>query len=339
MYHLDAIRASNAALKKLPPGLVALFVGGTNGIGASTLRNFVKNTTAPRVYFVGRNEAAAEQVTQECKALNADASITFYKADLTLLSSVDRVCEEFKAREKHLNLLFLTPGFLSLQGRNESPEGLDRKLAVHYYARMLFVQHLLPLLTAAPSLARVVAILAPSREKGLLEDDLDLARNYSIRNCEGHSVTLTSLAFEHLSAVHPSVGFVHALPGVVATNILAAHSAPAAYLSKLVLFAMKPWLVPLDESGERHLFQATSAAFAGAAPDGNAGVPLAEGLRPATGAGGKEASGVYLVNWESKDVGKESVLKGYRERGYGETVWEHTLEMFEKAKVAKPEAT
>jgi hypothetical protein len=38
MVAIDVVRAHNASLKSLPPNLVAVFVGGTSGIGFFTAR-------------------------------------------------------------------------------------------------------------------------------------------------------------------------------------------------------------------------------------------------------------------------------------------------------------
>jgi len=50
---IDAIRKSNAQGKILHD-LVAVFVGGTNGIGESTTKEFFLRTTRPKAYIVGR---------------------------------------------------------------------------------------------------------------------------------------------------------------------------------------------------------------------------------------------------------------------------------------------
>ena len=71
MVLLEAVRISNAKLKNLPPGLVAVFgkasisptllssadhgkVGGTSGIAESTLKHFYRCALKPRIYIVGR---------------------------------------------------------------------------------------------------------------------------------------------------------------------------------------------------------------------------------------------------------------------------------------------
>ena len=50
---IDAVRKSNEQGKSLHD-LVAVFVGGTNGIGESTAKEFFLRTTRPKAYIVGR---------------------------------------------------------------------------------------------------------------------------------------------------------------------------------------------------------------------------------------------------------------------------------------------
>ena len=54
----------------------------------------------------------------ELKNIRPEAEATFIKKDLTLLKNVDEVCEEIKAKEKKLNLLFMTQGAMSMRGRD-----------------------------------------------------------------------------------------------------------------------------------------------------------------------------------------------------------------------------
>lgn len=53
MVKIETIRESNAQGKQLHD-LVAIFIGGTNGIGESTAKEFFKRTTRPKAYIVGR---------------------------------------------------------------------------------------------------------------------------------------------------------------------------------------------------------------------------------------------------------------------------------------------
>lgn len=93
-------------------------VGGTSGIGEFTLKAFVKNAVSPRVYLVGRNTSAAEQIIKDCEGLNKDGKVEFIKADVTELAEVDRVCKEIEKKEKSINLLVQSQGNLNLRGRD-----------------------------------------------------------------------------------------------------------------------------------------------------------------------------------------------------------------------------
>ena len=113
MVSLAQVNASNSQIaSQLPPGLVAVFVGGTNGIGETTLRQFAKHAGNPRVYFIGRSQKAGDRIAEECKALNPDGEYIFIKGDTSLIRNVDDICKDIKAKETSINLLFLSTGTL-----------------------------------------------------------------------------------------------------------------------------------------------------------------------------------------------------------------------------------
>lgn len=93
-------------------------MGGTAGIGAATAREFVRSAVKPTVYLVGRNEAQASMIIGELQSLNPDGKMDFIKSDITLLRNVDKACETIQGKEDRINLLFMTPGFASLKGRD-----------------------------------------------------------------------------------------------------------------------------------------------------------------------------------------------------------------------------
>lgn len=76
---------------------------------------------------------------------------------------------------------------------------------------------------------------------------------------------------------------------------------------------MTPWAVPLQESGERHLFAATSEMYK---PRGNEEGDVLD-------------NGAYLLNWDGETTGKK-ILAEYRANGVEGKVWEHTRDVFEK---------
>lgn len=113
MVSLPDVQSSNSRIAStLPPGLVAVFVGATSGIGETTLKRFAKHTRQPRVYFVGRSQEAGDRIAAECRALNSEGDYIFIKADTSLIRNVDDVCWDVKSKEKAVNLLFLSTGTL-----------------------------------------------------------------------------------------------------------------------------------------------------------------------------------------------------------------------------------
>jgi hypothetical protein len=72
------------------------------------------------------------------------------------MKNVNEVTKELLTRLPKINFLVMTPGIMTTKGRDETEEGIDRKLAVHYYARWKFVSDLLPALKKAKELGEDV---------------------------------------------------------------------------------------------------------------------------------------------------------------------------------------
>jgi NAD(P)-dependent dehydrogenase (short-subunit alcohol dehydrogenase family) len=328
MVALDTVRASNSSLKPLPADLVAIFVGGTSGIGLYTARELVRNTTSPHIYLIGRNQAEASKITSELQGLNTSSKVTFIQKDVSLLKNVDEACREITSQEKHVNLLFMTCGYFVLSGRNETPEGLDHKFALHYYSRMRFISQLQPLLNTAASsksLSRVVAVLDPQPGLRLTPDwtDLSLKKGFSLKNCMTHASVMTNLGFSRLAAKNPGTSYVHAFPAVVETGV--GRDAFGAYepLIKPIIWLIKLAMqVKPQESGERHLFAATSPTFS---PKDSGEVKDV-----AMGGNGERGSGSYLLNWDNNVLADQKAAKKMRAEGGEEKVWEHTEDVFKK---------
>ncbi|KAL3458078.1 hypothetical protein BJX64DRAFT_267402 [Aspergillus heterothallicus] len=322
MVSLDAVKQSNSALQDYGPGLVGVFVGGTSGIGESTARSFVKYAISPRVYLIGRNEEQASKIIDELQTLNAQSRVIFVKCDVSLLRRVDEACRTIQEKEGKVNLLVMSSGIFTTRGRDETSEGLDKKLTLHYYARMRFISNLLPHLVNAAmkpnvatagknrGLASVVSVLEAGGEGPLILEDLPLKDNYSLKNCAKHAITMTSLSMEELARANPAVSFVHSYPGVVKTGVLRDFNPFVQALMSVLFFLAKPWTVPLEDSGERHLYAAT-------------GVPKTRAI-------GEGSGKPYLVSWDGEPRGNQNVLGLYREKKIGPVVWKHTQDMFRR---------
>ena len=115
MVALEAIRSSNARIKlTLPPGLVAVFVGGTNGVGETTVKQFAHYAPNPQVYIIGRSQECGDRIVSECQAINSSGTFIFLQRETSLLRNVDALCTELKSKESVINILFLTIGALEI---------------------------------------------------------------------------------------------------------------------------------------------------------------------------------------------------------------------------------
>lgn len=180
-------------------------------------------------------------------------------------------------------------------------------------------------------IARVVSVLAAGYEGPLVEDDLELKKNYSIGNAAGHGSTMTALAFEKLAQENPDVGFVHVYPGLVRTNLMV--NSTSGLLGIFMRWVVTPTLglfcMTPEDCGERIFAYATTAEFSGAGAEGEKA-----GVRKVGGgiAKGQESvvKGAWFLDWDGKVIGNEEVLAGYRKKGMGEVVWKHTEEEWQR---------
>ncbi|KAG5644452.1 hypothetical protein DXG03_008351 [Asterophora parasitica] len=134
---LAAVRAANATFDPsyVP---VAIFVGGTSGIGQGLAEAFARHTKGnAHIVIIGRNRAAADAILAQFPKPVSEGTV-----------SAQYTHEDF-LRIPKINFLVMSPGILAVKGRDETTEAIDKKLAVHYYARWKFIDGLLPALRRA----------------------------------------------------------------------------------------------------------------------------------------------------------------------------------------------
>ncbi|KAL8642159.1 MAG: hypothetical protein Q9228_001119 [Teloschistes exilis] len=331
MVILSEVQSSNARIAStLPAGLVAVFVGGTSGIGETALKQFAKHVRQPRIYNIGRSQEAADRIAIACKELNADGEYHFIKADTSLIRNADLVCQEIRSNERAVNVLFLTTG--TLLGRTGTSEGLHFATSLAYYSRTRFIVNLLPLLKQASSLRRVVTVFAAGYEGPITTSDFQ-AWKVPMLSQRGHLSSLTTVSLEALARDAPSVSFIHDFPGSVKTNLARGGEGAAIYVLKQVFKVIGPLInMPNQECGERQLFLATSGKYPSEDLEAS-GVPLTAGDSPvANGTSGKSGGGVYSVGSDGESSGAKVVelLAQFRKEGMVEQVWRHTNEEFER---------
>lgn len=157
-------------------------------------------------------------------------------------------------------------------------------------------------------------MLNAGKEKLMSNEDLGLAQRWSIFSVMKHTITMTSVSFEHLAQNDTRILFLHVAPGLVMTDNFSRLEAPDSSgivwtivleLIKGLICVIRMFLgVTLEEAGERNAFHLTSDIY-----------------RP----------GAWRINKKSDLVLEDSVLEQYREHRWRERVWEHNMRVFDEA--------
>ncbi|KAG8810299.1 hypothetical protein FRC19_004633 [Serendipita sp. 401] len=206
---------------------VALFLGGTSGIGRAMAEQLAQQTNGrAHIILLGRNEEAAKKIIASFP--HTDASVpeheasnySFIKVDATSMAQVREVTKNLREELGKINYIVATAGFTTTKGRDETSEGIDRKMACNFYARFRFIHDLAPLVEKAADrgeLVGVTSILAAGRGGRVELDNLGLMKGYGRRTAQEHAVTYTDAAMETFATMYPKVRFAQVFPGGVTT--------------------------------------------------------------------------------------------------------------------------
>lgn len=328
MVSYKEIRASNALINDATAPRVAVFAGGTSGIGQLTVRALVATGASVRIYLIGRksSEERSRIFIQELHAINPKAEVVWIEGEISLLAETKRVCEVIIKEESRIDLLFLTTGYAPFGARNETAEGIEITQSLIYYSRILFIQHLLPLLNLSEA-PKIVSVQGGGMERTTVDlEDMDLKKpgNFGLVTTHVQYVAMKSTTMEKLATENPGVTFIHSCPGWVNTgNVNRGLDASLTIKSWLVWLFLEP-LIGLfsfsdEESGQRYLFQSTSAAF------GGRGVPW-KGKAGVNTQMKTAEDGLFLVTSKCDTTPNAKVMPVLREKAQGK-IWEHTQEI------------
>jgi hypothetical protein len=252
-------------------------IGGTAGIGRAMAESFAHHTQGnANIIIVGRNEGAAKEIIDSFPKSNNKAVHVFLRADVTLMSNVEAASAEVSRLlgEDGLDFLILSQGFFSISGRDETPEGLDKKMAVNYYSRWKFIHELITSGTLKNEGAKVLCLGGAGFGGTIDVDDLDMKKMYSVRKLGSVTPTYKDMMMESFASINPRHSFIHAFPGIVRTGLM--HSSPSLLLRGIAPFVLALvyfWSVSPEDCAE-YMWFGVSRAQPGASRMGKIGEDL-----------------------------------------------------------------
>ncbi|KIM20953.1 hypothetical protein M408DRAFT_81264 [Serendipita vermifera MAFF 305830] len=222
-------RASNEQFKPVTRP-VGVFLGGTSGIGQAMAEQLARHTNGQaQIVLLGRNQDAADKIiaslprTPDGTPAGQESKYSFVKVDATSMAQVREVTSKLANELDKINFLVLSSGFLTMKGRDETSEGIDRKLACNFYSRFRFAYDLAPLVEKAAEKGErtgVMSVLDAGKGGPVNLNDLGLVKGFSLSAAHDHAVTGTDAAYEEFATRYPKIPFTHAYPGAVSTPMV-----------------------------------------------------------------------------------------------------------------------
>ena len=250
------------------------------------------------------------------------------------MHDAQRASAEIAGQVERVDLLIMSPGYVTFTGREEhATEGIDKVTAVRYYSRMAFILGLKEKLQAAPA-PRIVSVLAGGSEGALWKEDLLLREegHYGVSvlgSAAAAAAGMTTLFFEQISTETgwEKAVFAHVFPGIVSTGL--EFRGLGVITNWLLKWIAQPIVrlvgYSLQEAGERVLFVGTSGQFRRL----KNGVEE-QGSLVNQGSDGRVGNGVYLVQGNTGIVPPSKEIVRMREEGMGKVVYKHTFEVLGK---------
>jgi retinol dehydrogenase 14 len=213
-----------------PPGPTYVVTGASGGIGRATARGIARPDAT--LVLVARRRPELEVTAEAIRAASPGARACLHPADLSRTAEVRRVAAEILAEHPRIDAAVQNAGGW-FHGREVTPDGNERTLALNVLAPLLLTELLRPGLAAArPS--RVVMVASEAHRGHHLDlDDLDARPPYHGYRTYSRSklalLGVTEVLAERLrrdgidvNALHPGFiasGFGHNNPGAAGRAI------------------------------------------------------------------------------------------------------------------------
>ena len=153
-----------------------VITGASDGIGLETARELAARGVdlTLLVRSMDRGEAAAEAIRTA-----GDVDVDIVHCDLLDLNGVRAAARTLVERGRSIDVLINNAG-ASFSDYGESPEGIERTMAVNHVGHFVLTHHLMPVLEADRG-ARVLNVASDAHYRGTVDpDDVNRADDYTV---------------------------------------------------------------------------------------------------------------------------------------------------------------
>ena len=198
-------------------GKICLVTGATNGIGKATALALAQ--MGATVVIVGRNPAKSAAEVSEIKHISGNDAVEALIADLSIMSQVRHIADQFKAKYQQLHVLVNNAGGTFFK-RQVTAEGFEKTFALNHLNSFLLTSLLLDTLKASAP-ARIVNVSSDAHKGAHLDfDDLQSEQDRFSLKAYGRS-KLATVVFSYelarrLSGTGVTCNVLH--PGLVRTG-------------------------------------------------------------------------------------------------------------------------
>ncbi|OAA73043.1 NAD(P)-binding domain protein [Akanthomyces lecanii RCEF 1005] len=212
----------------------ALVVGGTSGIGYGMACRIAASSPTSSVIISGRTKPDhiphGNMEFQPIEATSMREIKNFTDKLKQQLSGTSQGQQVHAAETNKLDFLIMTQGIMTIAGRTETPEGIDRKMALHYYGKQLLIRELLPALKEDAKVVIVYDSKFGNPDKVHWED-LDLKTQFSLGTASNHCMVMNDAMINYFASqqaqgsakqqgANAKRHFIHAWPGGVNTSLM-----------------------------------------------------------------------------------------------------------------------
>jgi len=223
MSQFGATTTAEEVIHKLNVSLVgknALVTGASSGIGVETARCLA--LAGANVWLTGRDIPKTQSVADGIEKEIGNAGRTHVvHLDLSSLTSVKVLVEDFLKLNIPLHILINNAGVMAIQERSETTDGLEMQIGTNHFGHFALTQGLLPALKAGAPSRVIIVSSGAHRRAGMKWDDIMAKKSYEPWEAYGQSKTANILHGVEFNRRYSKDGITATAlhPGVIETEL------------------------------------------------------------------------------------------------------------------------